>query len=149
MSDLNEIAGRIVQALIPFLPYLLRIGDAAADEVGRRMGAAAWERARALWERLRSRRSVEPVAQAVVASPDNQALREALREEIARALAEDEALQKEILRLMQSEVIQQVLAKRDSQIRDVVQEAEGGPTIQEIQASEDSNIEGVRQVRRR
>jgi hypothetical protein len=92
---------------------------------------------------------VEPVAQAVVASPDNRALREALREEIARALAEDEALQKEILRLMQSEVIQQVLAKRGSQIRDVVQEAEGGPTIQEIQASEDSNIEGVRQVRRR
>jgi hypothetical protein len=149
MSDLNEIAGRIVQALIPFLPYLLRIGDAAADEVGRRMGAAAWEWAQALWERLRSRRSVEPVAQAVVASPDNRALREALREEIARALAEDEALQKEILRLMQSEVIQQVLAKRGSQIRDVVQEAEGGPTIQEIQASEDSNIEGVRQVRRR
>jgi hypothetical protein len=149
MSDLNEIAGRIVQALIPFLPYLLRIGDAAADEVGRRMGAAAWERAQALWERLRPRRSVEPVAQAVVASPDNRALREALREEIARALAEDEALQKEILRLMQSEVIQQVLAKRGSQIRDVVQEAEGGPTIQEIQASEDSNIEGVRQVRRR
>jgi hypothetical protein len=149
MSDLNEIAGRIVQALIPFLPYLLRIGDAAADEVGRRMGAAAWERARALWERLYPRRSVEPVAQAVVASPDNRALREALREEIARALAEDEALQKEILRLMQSEVIQQVLAKRGSQIRDVVQEAEGGPTIQEIQASEDSNIEGVRQVRRR
>jgi hypothetical protein len=149
MSDLNEIAGRIMQALIPFLPYLLRIGDAAADEVGRRMGAAGWERAQALWERLYPRRSVEPVAQAVVASPDNRALHEALREEIARALAEDEALQKEILRLMQSEVIQQVLAKRGSQIRDVVQEAEGGPTIQEIQASEDSNIEGVRQVRRR
>ncbi len=149
MSDLNEIAGRIVQALIPFLPYLLRIGDAAADEVGRRMGAAAWERARALWERLYPRRSVEPVAQAVLASPDNLALREALRGEIARALAEDPALQKEILRLMQSEVTQQVLAKRGSQIRDVVQEAEGGPTTQEIQASEDSSIEGVRQVRRR
>jgi hypothetical protein len=97
MSDLNEIAGRIVQALIPFLPYLLRIGDAAADEVGRRMGAAAWERARALWERLYPRRSVEPVAQAVVASPDNRALREALREEIARALAEDPALCEEVI----------------------------------------------------
>jgi hypothetical protein len=149
MSDLNEIAGRIAHALIPSLPYLLRIRDAAADEVGHRIGTAAWELAQALWEKLRPRRSVEPVAQAVVASPDNLALREALRGEIARALAEDPALQKEILRLMQSEVTQQVLAKRGSQIRDVVQEAEGGPTTQEIQASEDSSIEGVRQVRRR
>ena len=149
MPDLNEIAGQIAQALIPLLPYLLRIGDAAAEEVGRRLGAAALEQARALWEKLRCRRGVELVAQAVVASPDNPALREALREEIARALAEDDSLQKEILRLIQSEVIQQVLAKRGGRIRDVVQEAEGGPTIQQIQASEDSNIEGVRQVRRR
>ncbi len=100
MPDLNEIAGRFTQALIPLLPYLLRIGDAAADEVGRRIGAAAWEQIRALWERLRLRRSVEPVAQAVVASPDNPALREALREEIARALAEDDSLAQELARLL-------------------------------------------------
>jgi hypothetical protein len=100
MPDLNEIAGRFTQALIPLLPYLLRIGDAAADEVGRRMSAAAWEQIRALWKRLCLRRSVEPVAQAVVASPDNPALREALREEIARALAEDDSLAQELARLL-------------------------------------------------
>ena len=149
MPNLNEIAGRFTQALIPLLPYLLRIGDAAADEVGRRMSAAAWERARALRERLCLRRSMEPVAQAVVASSDNPALREALREEIAHVLKEDPALREEALRLMQSEAVQRVLAEDGSQVRDVVQEAEGGSTFQEVQAREGSIIEGVRQIRRK
>jgi hypothetical protein len=39
---------------------------------------------------------VEQVAQTVAALPDNQALREALREEIARALEEDPALREEV-----------------------------------------------------
>jgi hypothetical protein len=43
---------------------------------------------------------VEQVAQTVAALPDNQALREALREEIARALAEDPALAQEMTRLV-------------------------------------------------
>jgi hypothetical protein len=136
MSDLNEIAGRIVQALIPFLPYLLRIGDAAADEVGRRMGAAAWERARALWERLYPRRSVEPVAQAVLASPDNRALREALREEIARALAEDEALAQELARLLPQPrpTGQTVIASGDRSV------APGGDVIGSAIVTGDQNV---------
>jgi len=42
---------------------------------------------------------VEQVAQTAAALPDNQALREALREEIARALQEDGALREEVARL--------------------------------------------------
>jgi hypothetical protein len=44
---------------------------------------------------------VEQVAQTAAALPDNQALREALREEIARALEEDEALAQELARLLE------------------------------------------------
>ena len=43
---------------------------------------------------------VEQVAQTAAALPDNQALREALREEIARALAEDDSLAQELARLL-------------------------------------------------
>jgi len=149
MPDLNEIARQIVQFLAPFLPYLLRAGEKAAEEAGRKLGAAAWEQAQALWARLRRKKNVEQVAQTVAALPDNQALREALREEIARALAEDPALREEALRLMQSEVVQRVLAEGGSQIRDVVQEAGGGPTTQEVQARQGSTVENVRQIRRR
>jgi hypothetical protein len=52
-------------------------------------------------------------------------------------------------RLMQSEVVQRVLAEGGSQIRDVVQEAKGGPTTQEVQARQSSTVENVRQIRRR
>jgi len=93
MPDLNEILRQIVQCLAPFLPYPLR---AAAEEMGRKLGAAVWEQAQALWARLRRKKNVEQVAQTVAAQPDNQALREALREEIARALEEDPALREEV-----------------------------------------------------
>jgi hypothetical protein len=99
MPDPNEIARQIVQFLAPFLPYLLKAGEKAAEEAGRQLGAAAWEQAGTLWARLRRKKNVEQVAQTVAALPDNQALREALREEIARALQEDGALREEIARL--------------------------------------------------
>ena len=92
---------------------------------------------------------MEQVAQTAAALPDNPALRDALRVEIARALAEDHALQEEVRRLMQSAVVQRVLAEGGSQIRDVTQEAEGGPTTQEVRAGGDSTVENVRQIRRR
>ncbi len=149
MPDPTEIARQVAQFLAPFLPYLLKAGEKAAEEAGRKLGAAAWEQAQALWARLRRKKSVEQVAQTVAALPENQALREALREEIARALAEDPALQEEVLRLMQSEVVQRVLAEGGSQIRDVVQEAEDGPTTQEVRAREESTVEGIRQIRRK
>jgi len=149
MPDPNEIARQIVQFLPPFLPYLLRAGEKAAEEVGRKLGAAAWEKAQALWARLRRKKNVEQVAQTAAALPDNPALRDALRVEIARALAEDPALQEEVRRLMQSEVVQRVLAEGGSQIRDVVQEAKGGPTTQEVQARQSSTVENVRQIRRK
>jgi hypothetical protein len=91
MPDPNEIARQIVPFLAPFLPYLLKAGEKAAEEAGRKLGAAAWEQAQALWARLRRKKNVEQVAHTVAALPDNQALREALREEIARALAEDDS----------------------------------------------------------
>jgi hypothetical protein len=94
-----ELAQKISAFLLPLLPYLLKVGDKAAEEVGKKIGGEGWDRAKALWERLRRKKAVEQVAQTAAALPDNQALREALREEIARALQEDSALREEIARL--------------------------------------------------
>jgi hypothetical protein len=96
---LLELAQKIAAFLMPLLPYLLKVGDKAAEEVGKKIGGEGWERAKALWEKLRRKKAVEQVAQTAAALPDNQALREALREEIARALQEDSALREEIARL--------------------------------------------------
>ena len=93
-----ELAQKISAFLLPLLPYLLKVGDKAAEEVGKKIGGEGWERAKALWEKLRRKKAVEQVAQ-TAALPDNQALRDALREEIARALQEDGALREEVARL--------------------------------------------------
>jgi len=97
--NIVELAQKIAAFLMPLLPYLLKVGEKAAEEAGKKIGGEGWERAKALWDKLRRKKSVEQVAQTAAALPDNQALREALREEIARALKEDGALREEVARL--------------------------------------------------
>jgi len=99
--NIVELAQKIAAFLMPLLPHLLKIGDKAAEEVGKKIGGEGWERAKALWDKLRRKKNVEQVAQTAAALPDNPALREALREEIARALAEDPALAQELARLLE------------------------------------------------
>jgi len=153
MPDPNEIARQIAQFLAPFLPYLLKAGEKAAEEAGRKLGAAAWEQAQALWARLRRKVEARPALKEAVAdaaaNPRDEDALAALRLQLRKLLEEDPALQEEVRRLMQSEVVQRVLAEGGSQIRDVTQEAEGGPTTQEVRAGGDSTVDNVRQIRRK
>lgn len=43
-----DLAQKIGTFLLPFLPYLLKMGDKAAEEVGKKIGEAAWDKAKAL-----------------------------------------------------------------------------------------------------
>lgn len=142
--DTNEVARQVVAFLGPYLAALL---GKAADEVGKRIGSEVWDQVKAQWERLARKERVRKAAEAAAALPDNPAVREALRAEIARALAEDTALGAEIAELLKSEVVQQVLAKSRSRIENVEQSAQGGPTRQELIARDDSEVKGVRQIR--
>jgi hypothetical protein len=102
--DYPQLSTQLVQLLAPFLPYLLKgvklAGQEAAKKLGEKAGEQGFEQAKALWDKLRPKKNVEQVAQTAAALPDNQALREALREEIARALSEDESLAQELARLL-------------------------------------------------
>jgi hypothetical protein len=100
----SQLPAQLVQLLAPYLPYLVKgvelAGQEAAKKLGEKAGEQGFEQAKALWDKLRHKKNVEQVAQTVAALPDNQALREALREEIARALAEDDSLAQELARLL-------------------------------------------------
>ena len=94
-----ELAQKVGTFLLPLLPYLLKVGDKAAEEVGKKIGGEAWERAKALWAKLGRKERVQKAAEAAVTLPDNPAIRQGVETEIARALAEDPALRQEIVRL--------------------------------------------------
>jgi hypothetical protein len=100
----HQLPSQLVQFLAPYLPYLLKglklAGQEAAKQLGEKAGEGGFEQAKALWDKLRRKKNVEQVAQTVAALPDNQALREALREEIARALKEDPALREEVMTIL-------------------------------------------------
>ncbi len=98
--DIQALATNVTGFLAPFLPYLLKAGEKAAEEVGKKLGADAWEKAKSLWGRLRSKPNVAQVAETVAVLPDNQSLRAALQEEVARALEQDKSLAQEVAQLM-------------------------------------------------
>lgn len=150
--DVATVTKEVVVFLAPFLPYLLKAGEKAAEEAGKKLGGDAWEQAKALWDKLRPKVEAKPAAQEAVqdavAAPDDPDAQAALRLQLKKLLAGDETLAQEIARLMQDSVVQRVVAERSSVVRQVEQTAEGGETRQEVVARDKSTVEGVKQVRR-
>lgn len=100
--DIAALAKDLIVFLAPFLPYLLRVGERAAEEAGKKIGGEAWERAKALWDRLGRKERVRKAAEAAAALPDNPAVQQGMEVEVARALQEDEALRREVAQVWEA-----------------------------------------------
>ncbi len=102
MND-TPLIPQLVQFLAPFLPYLLKAGEKAAEEMGRKFGAEAWELAQALWAKLRpkveAKSAALEAAQDVGANPQDEDAQATLRQQLKKLLAEDQALAADIARL--------------------------------------------------
>ncbi len=97
--DVSALAGELVKFLAPVLPFLLKLGEKAAEEVGKRLGGGALDLARDLWDRLRGHPEVEKAARDVAAMPDDPDAQAALRLQIKKLLTEDPALAQELTQL--------------------------------------------------
>lgn len=99
LDALNELSRNVVAFLAPFLPYLLKAGEKAAEEIGKKLGEAAWEQAKALWSQLRPRVEAHPPAQEALreaaADPQNAAKQETLARALVPVLQEDKSLRAE------------------------------------------------------
>jgi hypothetical protein len=86
--------------LAPFLPHLIRLGEKAAEEAGARLGADGWKYAKALWMKLRPKVEEKPAAKEAVADvaerPEDEDALAALRQQLKKLLAADEALAREV-----------------------------------------------------
>ena len=142
--DVRALAANVNTYLAPFLPFLVQAGGKAAEEMGKKLGVEAWDRAKTLWGKLRGKKEVEKAGQDAAEMPDDDDAEAAFRLQLRKALTQDVALAKEVERMMESEVVQRVLAERDSEVRRVQLVASGeGDSRQEVVARDRAIIEDV------
>jgi hypothetical protein len=94
--DIAELAG----FLMPFLPYLMKAGEAAMEKAAGDFGRDSWELAKSLWAKLRpkveDRAAAREAAEDVVARPADDRARGALELQLEKLLQEDNELAEQI-----------------------------------------------------
>ena len=101
-----ELVTTVVAFLAPFLPYLYKAGEGAAGEAGKKFGAAAWDKAKALWGKLWPQVEDKPAAQEAVEdaaqNPKDEDALAALRQQMKKLLTADAALTQEITEIVKA-----------------------------------------------
>lgn len=99
----------LTKFLFPFLPYLLKMGEKAAEEAGKKLGEKfggdAWEKAKALWMKLspnvQAKEAAHEAAKDVANDPENEDAQAALRQQLKKLFNEDSILASEISHLFE------------------------------------------------
>ncbi|NJK52807.1 MAG: hypothetical protein HC936_08170 [Leptolyngbyaceae cyanobacterium SU_3_3] len=92
--------------LTPFLPFLTKLGEKAAESAAGKLGTDAWEKAKALWTKLHPKLEEKEAAKEavddVVKNPEDADLQTVLRMQLKKLLEKDEnaALAKELAQIM-------------------------------------------------
>lgn len=94
--DAASLAQTVVACLVPCLPFLYKMGESAAAEAMKKVGADTWERAKSLWGKLSTHPKVKEAADEIAADPDEPLLRPGLELQIRKALAADATLAEEL-----------------------------------------------------
>jgi hypothetical protein len=105
-----SLVAQVVSFLTPFLPYLLKAGKKAGEELageaGKKFGDAAWEGAKHLWGKLRPKIEERPAAleavQEVANAPSDPDAQAAVRVQLKKILSADESFAAEIARLLEA-----------------------------------------------
>ena len=66
VHTITQLAHDTAVYLAPMLPYLVKAGEGAAGEVGKKSTTAVWERGQAIWQKLHPKLESNPAALAVV-----------------------------------------------------------------------------------
>ena len=103
--DIGALASSLTTALVPFLPYLLKAGEKAAEETGKTVAGQSWEWAKSLWTKLKPQVEAKPAAleaaQDVARAPEDEDLQVTLRVQLKKLLTEDESLAEEVSRWLE------------------------------------------------
>lgn len=101
MQDgIGTLVNSLTTALVP-LPYLLKAGEKAAEEMGKKVGSESLEWARSLWSKLKPKVEAKPAALEAVQDAANMHAQAALRVQLRKLLAEDQSLAEEVGRWLE------------------------------------------------
>jgi hypothetical protein len=104
--NFGQLAQDVTALLVPLLPYLKEAGGKVAEAVTHKLEASVWERAKALWGKLRPRVEAkesgrEAVAKVIERPADSRA-RGALELQLEEMLAADAGFASEIAKLLEA-----------------------------------------------
>ena len=104
--DITPVAQSLVTYLAPFLPYLMKAGEKVIEEGGKKFGAAAWDQALAIWNKIRPQVEAKPAAveaaQDVAEAPGDADAQATFRQQLKKLLRDDPDLTREIEELLKS-----------------------------------------------
>jgi len=100
--DIGALASSVTTALVPLLPYLLKAGEKAAEETGKRVADQSLEWGKSLWTKLKpkveAKEAALEAAQDVAQEPEDEDAQAALRRQLRKLLTEDQSLAEEVSR---------------------------------------------------
>jgi hypothetical protein len=103
--DVALLSSALTTFLAPLLPYLVKGGEKAAEEVGGKVAEAGMDLAKRIWGKLRPAVESKPAAQEAVQDvarePDQEDPRAALRLQLKKLLEQDPTLAQELASLLQ------------------------------------------------
>ena len=103
--DIGALASSLTTALVPLLPYLLKAGEKAAEETGKKVADESLEWGKSLWSKLKPKVEAKPealeAAQEIAQDPNYEDAQAAFRRQLRKLLAEDQSLAEEVSRWLE------------------------------------------------
>lgn len=98
-----DVAG-LTAFLVPFLPFLLKAGEGAAEQASEQFGAETWSQANAIWSKLQphveAKAAAQEAVQDVAQNPEEDDLKIVLRVQLRKLLEQDPDLATAIAQMM-------------------------------------------------
>ncbi|WP_322816834.1 hypothetical protein [Chloroflexus sp.] len=95
---------QLVAFLAPFLPYLLKAGETAAEEAGKNLSTEGWNWAKVLWQKLQlkiaGKAAAQEAAEDVAKTPNDPDAQATFRQQLKKLLADDPTLAAELTSLL-------------------------------------------------
>ncbi len=115
-NQLGELAAAAAMTLAPYTPYLIKAGEKAVEEVGKKVGGAAWEKAKAAWNKIKARlgddQEIENAVGLLAANPDDEDYRAMLVKILGKKMTAHPDLTDDLVALFGGFAVVQEMAAR-------------------------------------